>query len=268
MQSNKIVVRDTLETDIEGVVALFCEGGGNPYNWSISKWKHYYHDYPDGKPISLVAEWEGRIVGHYGMLPVRIGLWPAMLGLHAYVASDRRGLAVLSALMRAVDERCQVERVAMICGFANPKFTFIQNRVFKWLTPLWLGFKKDLGAEDIGDRESHPFYFKYSPAWATWRFGFKRATYISRYTDASGCERKQALKTSESTTAQDLNGCEGWSPRLIFAVQQPNQFCQPFSIKVYDKGLLNKGVLDFHNWFVEMGDSDTFQYMRWKDDND
>ena len=37
-----------------------------------------------------------------------------------------------------------------------------------------------------------------------------------------------------------------------------NEFRQPFSIKVYDNSLIREGFLNYQNWFIEMGDSDTF----------
>lgn len=50
-----IVIREALDSDIDEIVELFCESGSNPYSCTREKWRHYYRDYPDGTPTSLVA---------------------------------------------------------------------------------------------------------------------------------------------------------------------------------------------------------------------
>jgi len=264
-ESNSLVIRDAVDSDIDSIVGLFTEDGSNPYGWCADKWRHYYRNYPEGKPTALVAELNGVVVGHYGMLPIKIGELPAMLGMHAYVFSEYRGLTIISALMKEVDKRCRAQGVAMICGFANSKFSLIKKTFFKWKTLFWLGFKSGLTADDVRC-EPAPFFFNYSPKWFAWRFGEVRNTFISRYTDARGNIKKQLLKINrgmEAPTPAELLDSEGWSPALVFLKEQQDQFCQPFSLKIYDTSLLDAGVLRPENWFIEMGDSDTFQYLPW-----
>lgn len=258
-----IEIRAAEPADAERVVRLFCEDGTNRYGWSADKWRHYYLDYPAGRPVALVAEIDGELVGHYGMVPVAIGSWPAMLGLHAYVSSRYRGLTVLAALMAEVDRLCRAEGVALICGFANPRFTLVKKTMFKWQVPLWLGFKKGTTPADTlrGDAR---FYFQYPDAWYAWRFGAERGCYLSRFVDAGGAVRKQLLKTRGGVPdLAELPDSECWSRRMMYPAEQPGPFCQPFSLKVYDGSLIDLGILQPGKWFLEMGDSDTFNYAPW-----
>lgn len=256
----EIVVREALDSDIDEIVALFCESGSNPYGWNREKWRHYYRDYPDGTPISLIATVDGKVVGHYGLQPIKIGEIPAMLGLHAYVASSQRGLTIISGLMKEVDLVCILRGAQLICGFANAKFSLIKSTIFKWKTPCWLGFQNGLSEEDVELSKSKKFYFNYSDAWLSWRFGSIRDSYVSVYLDVQKNRRIQLLKFCGDKLHLQSENIEVWSPRSIFSTNQPDIFCQPFSIKVFEPTLINEGILKCENWSIDMGDSDTFQY--------
>lgn len=264
MSEIKLQIREALDSDITGVVALFCEEGGNPYNWSVAKWRHYYRDYPEGKALSLVVSIKDRIVGHYGMVPVQIGGYIAMLGLHAYVAADQRGLTVISALLKEVDSYCSKHGIALICGFANPRFSIVKTRIFKWNIVCWLGFQKEIEEKDLDAARRKRFRFNYSQKWFNWRFGQLQNQYLSRYSGTLETVQKQLLKTTATTSMEDIAGAEGWSPSSTYQSDKEGQFCQPFSIRIYDKQLLEEGILDHNNWAIEMGDSDTFQYTPWE----
>lgn len=256
----EIVIREALDSDIEEIVALFCESGSNPYSWNRAKWKHYYRDYPDGTPISLVATIDGQIVGHYGLQPIKIGLIPAMLGLHAYVASSQRGLTIISALMKEVDRACIIRGAKLICGFANPKFSLIKSTIFKWKTPCWLGFQNGFSEVDFDLKKSKKFYFNYSANWFNWRFGSKKNKYLSIYFDSINNKHIQLLKYCSDKPQLNSEDIEAWSPRSTYSTNPSDRFCQPFSIKVFEPELIQEGILDCENWSIDMGDSDTFQY--------
>lgn len=256
----EIVIREALDSDIEEIVALFCESGTNPYSWNREKWRHYYRDYPDGTPISLIATVDGQVVGHYGLQPIKIGLISAMLGLHAYVASSQRGLTIISALMKEVDRTCIASGAKLICGFANPKFSFIKSTIFKWKAVCWLGFQNGFSKEDAELMRSKKFYFNYSDDWFAWRFGSKRDEYVSVYFDSHKTKHVQLLKFCGGKPNFQSENLELWSPRSIFSSSQPDRFCQPFSIKLFDPELIKDGIINCENWSIDMGDSDTFQY--------
>jgi len=265
LKTDDIVVRLAEPSDAEGIVQLFLEDGTNAYEWSIQKWWHYYVDYPDGQPIALIAEIDKKTVGHYGMVPVVIGKWHAMLGLHAYVSKDYRGLSIISTVMAGVDAVCKDRGVALVCGFANPNFSLIKKTFFKWHIPLWLGFKKGISAADAV-RGDATFFFEYSEDWYSWRFGVARDCYLSRFVDGEGNIHKQVLKMRGRTLEKEqLCNAECWSRSTMYATAQRKQFCQPYSVKIYDRSLINLGILRPENWFIEMGDSDTFKYIPWSE---
>lgn len=256
----EVVIREAQDSDIEEIIELFCEAGGNPYNWNTEKWRHYYRDYPDGTPISLVATVNGVIVGHYGLQPIKIGSIPAMLGLHAYVASSQRGLTIISALMKEVDRACKLSSAKLICGFANPKFSLIKSTIFKWKVFCWLGFQSGVSKEDYILKKSKKFYFNHSEAWLEWRFDSKKDHYLSLYLDSENKRHIQLLKFRGDKPQIESEKIELWSPRSTYSTDQPGRLCQPFSIKVYDAELIQEGILECDNWSIDMGDSDTFQY--------
>jgi len=258
---DSLAIRKATHADAASIASLFTENG-NPYNWTADKWFHYYRDYPEGDSVALIAEVGGKVVGHYGLLPVRLGSYPAFLGVHAYVAEGYRGLSIISSLMSGVDGYVHGSGAKIICGFANPQFSLIKKTFFQWKILLWLGFKASLERTDLA-RESAVFYFSYSNDWFQWRFGQDKDTYFSRYMGKDGASKVQYLKTfpgKSFPSDSDLVHCEGWSPKLYFNKKPDSVFAQPFSIKVCDKSLMKKGVYDPSNWFLEMGDSDSFQF--------
>ena len=255
-------VRQALECDAEAVVDLLSDNGLNPYWRDKAQWVHFYRDYPEGPPLSIIAELDGKVIGHYGLLPVKFGQWPAMLGLHASVAAPYRGLTVISMLMKDVDRFAIAAGAKAICGFANPQFSLIKKTFFKWKIPFWLGFKSGLTVDDL-ERGDSSFFFSYSEEWFVWRFGSLHEVYFSRYVTKDGVKKKQLLKSVPVVSlSQDsiLLESEGWSKHYRFTKEPQGQFCQPFSVKAYDQELVAAGIYEADNWFIEMGDSDTFRY--------
>jgi predicted N-acetyltransferase YhbS len=256
----KIKVREAIDCDIDGIIALFSEEKINSYSWNAEKWRHYYREYPEGFAISLVATIDEKIVGHYGLQSVKISGIPALLGLHAYVSAAQRGLLVISALMRQVDEIAKLKGVKIICGFANPNFSRVKSALFKWKTIAWMGFQKGVSEEYYKIRSTKKLYFQYSNDWYFWRFGSLKEAYVSFYIDQNHSVRIQLLKQRLSVQKIQDAGIEVWSPEYTFGEIQNDFFTQPFSIKVIDPEIIEFGVLDYQNWCIDMGDSDTFQY--------
>lgn len=256
----KFQVRRATERDQEGIVRLFQEGG-NPHNWSLDKWQHYYHGYPEGETVSFVADSEHGIIGHYGLFPVTIGTWKVFMGAHAYVSESVRGLAVISSLMKSLDEFCASEEIAFIVGFANQRFTTVKNKLFRWKTPLYACF---VSTEQFEPRQfSHrPFQFRYSRDWLKWRFGHTDACIMSKYQKQDQEEPVyQLLYTEQRVEARDFDvpEFECWSPEG-YRSEPGAVFSQPFSVKIYDKQWAGPDLLDPENWLIQMGDSDTFVF--------
>jgi len=264
-----VSVRIATIDDGSAIGDLFSENGINQYGWDRNKWEHHYIEYPEGEAYSLVAEAEGKIVGHYGMVPICIGGISAMLGQHAYVSTEHRGLTVISALMKKTDMICQDKAIRLICGFANADFAFIKKTFFKWKTPFWLDFKK-AGSHQGLDLTQSKFSFSYSDAWFEWRFGESRECYVSKYIDSAGLEHKQLLKTRGELSNEELiylADSERWSQAGMHSKQVGEGFMQPFSVKIYDLELIKEGILNKENWKIDMGDSDTFTYKPWSGEN-
>ncbi|WP_322003675.1 hypothetical protein [Marinobacter alexandrii] len=256
----KFQIRRATAADNEGIVTLFQEGG-NPHNWSSAKWEHYYRDYPEGPTISFVAESGHGIIGHYGLFPVTIGSYQVYMGAHAYVSESVRGLAVISSLMKSLDEFCVAEQIPFIVGFANQRFTTVKTKLFKWKTPLYASFVST-GKFDPGRFQGRPFQFHYSSDWVTWRFGKSGTPVISKYQKQDGEEPVyQLLFTERKVEARDfdIGEFECWSPE-DYSSEPSAVFAQPFSVKIYDKQWSGPDLLDPENWFIQMGDSDTFVF--------
>ncbi|KFZ31360.1 hypothetical protein IDSA_01135 [Pseudidiomarina salinarum] len=256
-------VRQASRADAEGVVALFSEDG-NPHNWDIGKWERYYIDYTEGNVVAFIVESESKIIGHYGLFPVRIGKHAVYMGAHAHVSSSHRGLAVISALMSALDKFCIDNNIPFIVGFANPNFTIVKTKLFKWTTPFFASFvrKSELSLSDFVDR---PLRFNYSAAWLKWRFGEDTAPVVSKYQKQNDSTVYQLLFTTDDFKAANygLPEVECWSPDG-YLEETGEEFAQPFSIKIYDKRWRGADLMDPDNWYIQMGDSDTFIYKALK----
>lgn len=256
----KFNIRLGTKKDAQGIVELFSEGG-NPHNWTIDKWAHYYQNYPEGETITFVAESGGRIIGHYGLFPVVIGGNYVYMGAHAYISESVRGLAVISSLMKALDHFCIKQDIPFIVGFANPRFTIVKTKLFKWNTPLYANF--ETSAQFNPEKyKTRAFSFSYSDKWINWRFGNKaKSPVISRYqikeSENSSFQLLHTTRMVEAVTF-DLPEIEYWNPDKYTKIPEKNHFSQPFSVKIYDKNWSGHDLKDPNNWFIQMGDSDTF----------
>jgi hypothetical protein len=247
--------------DADGIVRLFSEGG-NPHGWSLQKWQHYYTNYPEGETVFFVAEADQGIIGHYGLFPVMIGGNQVYMGAHAYVTESVRGLAVVSRLMKSLDEYCIDNGIPFIVGFANHKFTTVKTKLFRWKTPFFASFVSTYRF-DFEEFEDRPFRFQYSDKWLRWRFGDATDPAISKYQNAStNTPVYQLLHTESKVTAEahGLSEFECWSPHGYEEEPNDKSFSQPFSVKVYDKQWVGPDLLNPENWLIQMGDSDTFVF--------
>ncbi len=247
------------EEEATQVVELFSENN-NLYNWSLEKWKHFYQNYPEGKPVSFIAVEKGNIVGHYGLLPVVIGGFSSYLGLHAYVATAFRpnGLFVLANIFNKIDSYCQNKGVRFICSFPNPRFSTIITKIFNWKEIINLFF--DTAKKyNFNSMKSKKFFFQYSSEWYNWRFGENKSFYISKYYHS--CRSRFQILKSNYECINSLNlglPClEFWNPDK-YSCNRKDQFTQPFSVKIYDQKF--DKIFNIDKWFIEMGDSDTFVY--------
>ncbi|MCP4265422.1 MAG: hypothetical protein GY777_07590 [Candidatus Brocadiaceae bacterium] len=243
--------------DAEKIVALLSEEG-NRYNWSLGRWKHYYLDYPEGKPIEVIAVDNNRVIGHYGLLPVRINQFQAMLGVHAYISAPRRNLNIISNLLKLVDHTAQDCGANFVCAFANPEFTQIITRIFGWQN---LGYVSFESANEIElELYQKRYRFCYSKDWYQWKLKTLKTNYIQNYQKDGVCYN-QLLKTREikKLTAKEVghDQLHCWHPKG-YSKEKPFGWSQPFSIKCFTQEL-PVGLKDIHNWYLEMGDNEAFE---------
>ena len=233
---------------------------GNPFNWSLRKWQYYYEDYPD-KAYSVIAESDGRILGHFGFHSVQFGEFNAMLPNAAIIHPSTRNLTILSKILELVDYVCQKEKVDFIWAPANPGFTAVLNKFFKWIKIGYVQFVdvESLDLRDFEDRRR----FHYSEDWYQWKFGGKKDTYIQDF-EFNDIVHHQLLKSegkkkliSAKELGYDKLNC--WAPSG-YSKEQPEGWAQPISVKALNPNL-PESILDINNWFLEMGDSDAFEWM-------
>jgi hypothetical protein len=252
--------RGTFE-DAEDIVNLFS-GEENLHRWTLQKWRHYYQNYPEGETVFFVAESEQGIIGHYSLFPLVICGEKVYMGAHAYVKETVRGLAVISQLMKSLDEFCVAHNIPFIVGFANQKFTTVKTKLFKWVTPFYASFVTTTRFDPLVFKE-RSLRFQYSDEWQQWRFGDIAGPVVSQYRK-TGCEMPtyQLLYSQVSVAASDygLSEFECWKPDGYQRCPDGESFSQPFSLKIYDRHWVGPDLLNPENWFIQMGDSDTFLF--------
>ncbi|GAB4257797.1 MAG: hypothetical protein Kow0092_04940 [Deferrisomatales bacterium] len=249
-------------TEEEGpAVATLLAGDGNPYGWTPDRWAHFYSRYPEGEALSLVALAEGGVpVGHYGLLPVRVPPFRAMLGVHAWVRPEYRGAEIICRLLGLAEELCRERGVHFLCGFPNATFLPTLRVLAGWRAVGYLGFRRTERFDPSAFRGR--FRFRYSTAWYRWRFGPDRPAYVSLY-EKDGQQHFQLLKTRRDTpvSARDLAlpHLQVWDPEQASRRPAALGWCQAFAARPLVAGLPDD-LWDIDHWYLEMGDSDAFVY--------
>jgi len=246
---NNLICVKAKKSDAESIVNLFTESGSNPYKWNISKWEKYYRMYPEGKPTSFVVKKKDVVIGHYGILPVKINNIHGYLGVHAYVSINSRGLEVIKMLLEKIDELISENK--FIVGFANNNFAQVLKRFFGWDILGYLTFSNEVGFDEKWRENKNCFV--YSSAWYKWKFGEKRNYFNQQYVK-DGKKYNQLLKTFPTTkTFFEKINC--WNPSKSTETNH-KIWSQPIAIK--GSPSLSRNISD---WYIEMGDSDTFEYQ-------
>lgn len=87
--------------------------------------------------IVSVAEEKGSIIGHYAILPRRCVLnneleLKAGLGVHAFVAPDRRNEASIFSISGLAYKLAKEKGIDFVYGFPNQNYRLIQEKIEKW----------------------------------------------------------------------------------------------------------------------------------------
>lgn len=248
--------------DAEKIVNLLS-AHKNPYGWTKKKYLHYYQDYPYELKFSVVAENDKKeIVGHYGFLQVKITKYTALLGAHAYVREDFRGLEIIKNILNHGIQVAKEKKVDLLCGFANENFTQVLTVLLGWKLAGYLYFDT---AESIDFSNSHKLYkFEYDNAWFLWKFKTLKSEYFKVYIK-NDVTYHQLLKMHTShhiVEAKDhgFSKINFWNPAKNSQKKlNDSDWTQPFTIKILNP-LVSQDILDIKNWHIDMADSDTFEY--------
>ena len=256
--NTQITCRIASEKDASSIVKMFVSDG-NPYNWSVEKWVHYYRDYPLRTPYGVIAEDLNTVVGFTGMLPVKINQFNVMQILHTYVHKKYRNLKVITSIYELVDQMCVDQKVDFICGFPNRRFAEVEKLAFGRQIVGSLEFVnlKEIDTSDYSGR----YRFCHNNEWYQWKFGKDKDIYIKDYYKDERVYH-QLLKTKgDFVICADDHGysfLNCWQPSR-YQSNKAEAWCQIFVVKILNHCVPNE-ILNIDNWYIEMGDSDAFEY--------
>jgi len=253
-------IREATLNDAEGVAALFA-ADGNPHCWSAEKYLHYYRDYPEGRPFALVAvSDEGEMVGFYALLPVQISDLPCFMQLHVFVREDYRRYPIAKTFLEKGCDYANGKGAAMIIAFSNYKFSQVLRRLFGWHLLGYLEFAdvSEVDPECYRDR----LHFEYSDDWFHWKFGNDlKDAYVQTYNKdgKSVCQLLKARNNQKANASQfEVVSLNAWHPDGYRECDQ-GTWSQTVTIKALRQELVDY-IYDLRNWYIEMGDSDTFEF--------
>lgn len=124
----------------EGEIAqLFLDSFGKPL--SSDEWRWFYIDNPVGDPyVSLFYE-NGKLLGHYAVLPTLLSFrgksFVAYRSMTTMVHPDGRGKGLFTELAKRVYSMLEADGASMVYGFPNANSApgFIRNLGWTLLTP-------------------------------------------------------------------------------------------------------------------------------------
>lgn len=121
------------------IAQLFLDSFGKPL--SGDEWRWFYIDNPVGAPyVSLFYE-NGKLLGHYAVLPTRLSFrgksFVAYRSMTTMVHPDGRGKGLFTELAKRVYSMLEADGASMVYGFPNANSApgFIRNLGWTLLTP-------------------------------------------------------------------------------------------------------------------------------------
>ena len=152
-------------------------------------------------------------------------------------------------LLEKVDDFVSADK--FIIGFTNNNFAQVLNRFFGWDILGFLNFSNEASFDDQWRENKNCFV--YSSEWYQWKFGENKNYYLQQY-EKDGKTYNQLLKTLP-TTRSFFKQINCWNPYKNTETHYKKWF-QPITIK----GCLSLSR-NISDWYIEMGDSDTFEYQ-------
>lgn len=239
-----------------GAIAALLGAHWTEQAWSEAKYRHYYHDYPEGETVSVVAEEGGVIVAHVGLVPVRISGTRAFLVLQVLVSKDHRRGGTLVEVLRFAEDEGRRRGARLLCGFGNIRFSRVAERFAKWRIAGYLRFAL---VEELTVPQGR-LAFEYSDAWYRWKLGTGASVVIRPYAK-DGTTYHQLLKTRGMSAVRATD--HGVAALHLFhpdrtSAEATTDWSQPFVVRPLVSDL-DPRFEDLRQWYVEMGDSDTFE---------
>ena len=257
-----ILLRRATEEDVPEVIAMLHEHW-SVQGWGAGKYRHYYRDYPEGETLSAIAvdDETNAPVAHFGVLPIRVSGIAAGLILQVLVRSDHRRGKTLVELTSFAKEEMRRAGARFLCGFANYRFAKVAQRLLGWKILGYLRFA-DVESIDLSLYRDR-FAFEYSDAWYDWKLARRDPVYLQRY-QKDDAVHHQLIKTRgfPRLSAPELGvpKLNLWHPDR-YLKEETTEWSQPLVYVPLDDALPRE-LGDISRWYVEMGDSDTFEPHR------
>lgn len=242
----------------EGSIELLQSIDGNRYNWCEEKFDSYYLNYPYPQPTAVNLIENETVVAFNGILPCRIGNYKAGMMAHTFISPPYRDIRNINLLISKTIEVAKSQGLDMLVGFPNHKFNKILSTLFKWDN---IGMMKFVESSEVLNLDK-PFFFNVDSSWYKWKFNEEKDFYIKCYQKDQTFyhqllkNKKQHIKASEL----GLERLSHWEPIKIEKVKD-SDWTQPFVLKMLSNDLPGS-IKDITNWRIEMGDSDSFEWVR------
>lgn len=146
---SEVVIRNYKSHDAEGINAMFTKY--LPYVRDEKFWV-WLNRIIGGSSIAFVADYEGKIVGHYAVVPRDLFFngrrLKAALGIHAFVDPEYRRQVFIYQITKKVYEVAANNGIQIIYGFPNANFRNIQLRIEGWKqVDLFKSYELDLSLQ-------------------------------------------------------------------------------------------------------------------------
>ena len=130
---SEVVIRNYKSHDAEGINAMFTKY--LPYVRDEKFWV-WLNRIIGGRSIAFVAEYEGKIIGHYAIVPREMlykgEIIKAALSVHAFVDPDYRNKVFIFQITQKLYQFAKQQGIQLIYGFPNANYRTIQLKIEKW----------------------------------------------------------------------------------------------------------------------------------------
>ena len=250
-------IRAARPDDGDAVMALAERAYSPRPVWSNGDgWRRFFFGYPgDGAAAFLAVDDQDIPLGHCGFLPTKVSGKPACYQTNAFIAPECRDGDLLRQIVTVGEAHACHHGASFLITFTSKRVAVVFRRLLGWTIVGTIAFtrKEVINPHAFANR----LHFQHPPEWYTWRFGEEKNSYVLPYTK-DRATTLQAWKTVDGTsllapdfgaTALDCWHPDGYSSDLA----SESETC--FLVKNISDPV-NTDVLNIHNWYIEIGDSD------------